>query len=104
MLRRLPFPFPDDRFPADLGAVVQRTILDGDEPARMVVHTSEGDWLIADGVNDPNEPDATVATHISHAIERNSSIADLATLEPGHVATRTEPGEAWEISVHEWAE
>ena len=103
MIRRLPFPFPGGRFPADLGAVVHRTVLAGDQPARIVVHTSEGDWLVADGINDPNEPGASVATHLAHVIERNASIADLATLEPGQVAERSEPGQPWSISVHDWS-
>ena len=102
MVQHLPFPFPDGRFPAELGAVVQRTVLDGDEPAREVVHTADGSWLVSDGVHDPNEPGAAVATHIWHAIERNSSIAQLATLPPGHVATRTDPGHGWVVAQHEW--
>lgn len=104
MTRRLPFPFADGRFPPDLGAVVHRTVLDGDQPARIVIHTSEGDWLVADGINDPNEPGASVATHIAHAIERNSSIADLATLGPGQVAERSDPGQPWVISDHNWSD
>jgi hypothetical protein len=102
MFERLPFPFPGDGFPASLGAVVQRTVLDGREPAREVIHTEDGRWAVGDGVNDPNEPGAAIATHIWHAIERNSSIADLATMQPGSIATRSEPGEPWDISVHEW--
>ena len=104
MVRRLPFPFPGDRFPADLGAVVHRTVLDGSQPARQVVHTDEGDWTVADGINDPNAPGASVATHIRHVIERNSSVAELATLPPGHMASRSDPGQEWVITVHRWAE
>lgn len=63
MYERLPFPFPKDTFPRELGAVVQRTVLDGREPAREVVHTSDGLWLVSDGVSDPNEPDGALATH-----------------------------------------
>ncbi|HEX4901510.1 MAG TPA: hypothetical protein VFV42_01785 [Acidimicrobiales bacterium] len=102
MVRHLPFPFPDDEFPAELGAVVQRSVLDGVEPAREVIHTDEGDWLIGDGVNDPNVPGASVATHIWHAIERNSSIAALADLRPGQIATRSGPDDEWTISGHAW--
>lgn len=102
MFRRMPFPFADDVFPAQLGAIVQRTVLSGDEPAREVIHTVDGSWLIGDGVHDPNELGAVVATHIWHAIERNSSIADLADLQPGSVATRGGPGEPWVIERHHW--
>lgn len=50
----MPFPYEGDRFPPALGAVVQNTILIGEQPAREVVHTPEGDWCVGDGINDPN--------------------------------------------------
>jgi hypothetical protein len=64
VFQHMPFPFPDGRFPDSLGAVVQRTVLSGDFPAREVVHTPDGSWLLGDGVNDPNQPGASIATHI----------------------------------------
>jgi len=88
MFQRLPFPFGGGEFPAALGAVVQRTVLDGSEPAREVIHTTDGSWLVGDGINDPNPPGASVATHIWHAIERNSWIRSLASMPPGHIAKR----------------
>lgn len=102
MFRHLPFPFEGDRFPDQLGAVVQRTVLDGDQPARLVIHDADGSWLVGDGVNDPNEPGASVATHIWHAIERSSSIATLAGLPPGHAAEREGPGQPWTVAPHEY--
>lgn len=102
MFRDLPFPFPDDEFPAALGAVVQNTVLRGDEPAREVVHADDGSWLVGDGVNDPNLPGAAVATHIWHAIMQNSSIAELATMPPGHMASRSGPEDSWRIERHDW--
>jgi hypothetical protein len=101
MFQRLPFPYSGGRFPGNLGAVVQKSVLSGERPARLVVHTPDGSWLIGDGVDDPNEADVSIATHILHAVERNSSIADLATLEPGHIAERSAPGDPWRISVLE---
>jgi len=95
MFQHLPFPFDGGVFPRQLGAVMQRTVLRGEEPAREVLHTQDGSWLVGDGVNDPNEPGACVASHIWHAIERNSSMAELADLPPGHMATRSGPGHAW---------
>jgi hypothetical protein len=99
MRRVMPFPYEGDRFPAALGAVVQGTVLQGEQPARVVIHTPEGDWCIGDGVNDPNLPGASTATHISHAVELNSSIAALATMPPGHIARRTDPGHDWQVQV-----
>lgn len=72
---------------------------DGREPARVVVHTPDGSCAVGDGVNDPNLPGASIATHLHHAIERNSSIARLARMPPGHIARRSGPGEPWQISV-----
>ena len=98
MIRHLPFPFEDHRFPNTLGAVVQMTVLSGEQPAREVIHAPDGSWLVGDGVNDPNPPGASIATHIAHAIERNSSIAQLATMPPGHIAQRSGPGDPWRIT------
>jgi hypothetical protein len=59
VFQHLPFPFEGGVFPEKLGAVVQRTVLDGHEPAREVVHADDGSWLVGDGVNDPNPPGAS---------------------------------------------
>lgn len=99
MHRVMPFPYQGGRFPPALGAVVQNTVLQGEQPAREVIHTSDGDWCVGDGVSDPNVPGASTATHISHAVERNSSIASLATMPHGHIAHRADPGADWEIEV-----
>ena len=101
MFRHLPWPFRDNRFPLDLGATVQRTVLDGEMPALLVVHTVGGDWAIGDGTNDPNIPGASVATHIWHAIDRNSSITGLAHLAPGQQARRLSPHHEWVVSAEE---
>lgn len=98
MFQFLPFPFDGDVFPRQLGAVIQRTILRGEEPAREVVHADDGSWLVGDGVNDPNEPGACVASHIWHAIEQNSAMVELVKMPPGHWATRSGPGDKWLVS------
>jgi hypothetical protein len=95
MSRGLPWPFEGNAFPAALGAVVQKTVLDGVLPALVVGHTRDGDWYVGDGLNDPNEPGAVVATHVSHVIELNSSVATLASLPPGFEARRRWPGDPW---------
>jgi hypothetical protein len=102
MLRSMPFPFPDGRFPDALGAVVQRTVLDGEEPARIVIHDADGDWAVGDGVNDPNEPGASIATHMHHVVARDPSVAELATMALGHVAERAASGDPWAISRHSY--
>jgi len=97
IFQRLPFPFDADEFPAALGAVIERTVLDDSEPAREVIHSPDGCWLVGDGINDPNPLGASVATHIWHAIERNSSVRSLAAMPPGHIAKREGPGREWQI-------
>lgn len=99
--QHLPFPFQGGRFPNDLGAVVQGTVLSGDVPAREVVHASDGSWVIGDGVSDLLLPGATVVSHISHAVQWDSSIAALATMGPGHVAERSDPGRPWQVAALE---
>src|SRR4051794_31588338 len=98
VFRHLPFPFENQRFPSNLGALVQRTVLSGEQPAREVIHAPDGSWLIGDGVNDPNPAGASVVTHINHAIQTNSSIAQLAAMTPGHIAQRSGPGDPWRIA------
>lgn len=96
--RHLPFPFEGGRFPKALGAQIQATVLSGDIPAREVIHTPDGSWLIGDGVSDPSLPGASMVSQISHAVQWNSSIAELATMGPGHIATRLDPGHPWHIA------
>ena len=102
VFRRLPFPFPDGKFPASLGAVIQRTVFENAEPARAVIHTDEGSWLVGDGINDPNLPGAVVVAGIAHLVARDPSLAELATLPLGHIAERDSMHEPWHIGRHEW--
>lgn len=96
--QHVPFPFQGESFPRDLGAVVQGTVLSGDVPAREVVHGADGSWHVGDGVSDPDLPGASMITQISHAVRWNTSIAGLATMGPGHVAERSDPGKPWQIA------
>lgn len=102
MFRHLPWPFEGGTFPAQLGAVVQRTVVNGERPALIVAHADDGSWLVGDGIDDPNVPGASVATHMSHVIERNSSVAELADLPPGQMAQRVAPGQPWERTTFSW--
>jgi hypothetical protein len=95
MHRYVPFPFEGDRFPSNLGAVVQHSVLNGDEPARLVIHTRDNSWLVGDGRNDPNVPGAVIATHILHVVEVDPMFAALATLPIGQVAERENANDPW---------
>ena len=98
MVRRRPWPYPGGEFPHDLGAVVQRTVLDGQLPALTVAHAADGDWMVGDGVNDPNARGATVATHIRHVVDRDPSVGPLASLAPGSRADRETAAHPWVVS------
>jgi hypothetical protein len=93
MFRHVDWPFPDGEFPPQLGAVVQRTVNSGEWPALLVIHDADNDWLIGDGVNDPDG--ASVAAHVLHGIERDPSVATLADLPPGWQARRDGAGKPW---------
>ncbi|MFF7994740.1 hypothetical protein ACFZDG_33830 [Kitasatospora xanthocidica] len=97
VVRQARFPFPDGRFPRDLGAVVQRTVAEGRLPALVVVHDSDSDRLIGDGINDPNLPDASGVYCLACLVEEDSSISETADLQPGFAAYRDEPGLPWTI-------
>ena len=98
MVRSMPWPFDDGRFPADLGAVVMHTVLDGRRPALLVWHSEDNDWAIGDGIDDPNEPGACVATHIAHVVARDPTLAELASMPPGSRADRPDPTAPWTIA------
>jgi hypothetical protein len=104
VFRGLPFPYPDSEFPADLGAVVQTTVGTGEKPALYVVHTPDNDWLVGDGIGDPNEAGACTVMCIWHVIERNSSVGKLADLPIGWQADRSHPGTAWRRSPFVYAD
>jgi hypothetical protein len=104
MFQHLSWPFPDSQFPRQLGAVVMRTVLSEGAPVRQVVHAPDGGWAIADGVGDPNEPAGCVATHIWHVVEKDPTIAGLATMPPGSQANRSGVGEEWSITDFDYEE
>jgi hypothetical protein len=76
IFRHRPFPFPDGQFPVDLGAVIQRTIFDGDQTARVVIHDDAGSWLVGDGINDPNPPGASLVTGLRHLVDKDPSLTE----------------------------
>ena len=102
MFRQLPFPFQDGRFPSQLGVVVQRSVMDGKEPARVVIHTDDNSWVVGDGINDPNPPGAATALHMHHLLLSDPTLAELASLPLGHIASRDGPGRPWTITQHTW--
>jgi hypothetical protein len=103
IVRGSPWPFPNGQFPEHLGVCVQRTVLDGIEPARAIVHDEDGDWLASDEVNDPNADGAALIVCMHHLVDADRSIAELAAMPPGTVAWRDKPEDAWNFEAHNYS-
>lgn len=104
MHREMPWPFPDDRFPEGLGAVVMKSVLSGERPVLQVLHDPDNGWGFADGVDDPNTPGGAVAAHINHLTRLDPTLAEMAKLPPGALADRLEVGGEWHIRSFAWDE
>lgn len=94
-----PWPFPDGRFPQQLGAAVMVSVLEGSAPALQVVHFIDGTWGVADGVTIPDDH-SLVATHLWHILDSDPTLHQLASLPPGYQADRDSLSDAWVRSVH----
>lgn len=79
-----------------------RSVLEGGLPALQVLHDPDGGWAIADGLNDPNEVGACVATHIWHVVRADPSLEPLATMPPGTQADRATADGEWQFSDFAW--
>jgi hypothetical protein len=97
VFRERPFPFPGDRFPDNLGTVVQLTVSDGVEPVREVIHTSDKSWLVGDRVNDPSEPQAVQVACTAHLADLDASVDQVASLPLGMVAFREDAQSPWKV-------
>ena len=104
MHREMPWPFPDDRFPEGLGAVVMKSVLSGERPVLQVLHDPDNGWGFADGVDDPNTPGGAVAAHVTHLTRLDPTLAEMAKLPPGTLADRFEVGGEWHIRSFAWEE
>lgn len=78
--------------------VVQRTVIDGEMPALIVIHDDEDDWLIGDGVNDPNQDNACGVVHIGHIVDMDPSIREALDLPIGYSASRSTATSPWRVS------
>ncbi|MGW4644682.1 hypothetical protein ACWEN6_39665 [Sphaerisporangium sp. NPDC004334] len=89
-------PFNDARFPADLGAVVNRQVAGGQVPALVVIHDDEGDWSVGDGETD-GDVGNSIVLHISHVDAQDPTPGETAMLPAGHVAWRPSASNPWII-------
>ncbi|MET8581192.1 hypothetical protein ABZX39_09895 [Streptomyces collinus] len=63
----------------------------------MVIHDDQDDWLLCDGLHDPNADDASIVVHMDHLLTQDPSLVALAGLPPGHCAERSSGEAPWEI-------
>ncbi|MCX4460442.1 hypothetical protein OG585_51580 (plasmid) [Streptomyces sp. NBC_01340] len=99
MQPELSWPFEGEVFPQGLLAIIQRSVSAGEFPALTVIHDDEDDWLVSDGVHDPNGGASSVL-HLQHVVDSDPSLAQLATMPPGYVARRSTAADTWVIE--EW--
>ena len=104
LIIRAPFPFTDNVFPSELGAVVQRSVLDGEEPALFVAHTEDNEWLVGDGISDPNEEGACVVAAMVEVLAQDEKVAEVADLPTGMAAYRESADDTWQREPFTWAE
>ena len=96
---RWPWPYECGTFPRQLGVVAMKTVLNGERPVLQLVHLSNGGWGAADGVGDPNAQGATSLAHMSHLVDADASLAEMANrMPPGTTADRYEVGGPWHLS------
>ncbi|WP_371541769.1 hypothetical protein OG266_01510 [Streptomyces sp. NBC_00554] len=60
-----------------------------------MIHDDAGDWLVSDDIHDPNEDGASHIVHLDLA--HDPSLAQLAAVPPGHIATRQTSDDPWDI-------
>ncbi len=94
---RVPQPFGDGRFPADLGAFISPSVLEGAKPVLYAAHNEDDTWVFFDNVGDPNEEGALIVACVWDAIAHDDSLGDIARWPPGVEAVRDGPGEEWQI-------
>jgi hypothetical protein len=88
------WPFENGEFPANLGVVAHRNLLEGAGQPRLVTHDQDGRWQALDGIT-PAEPDHAVVACMRCLIELHPELAELADLPPGWAAEREQPGMPW---------
>lgn len=81
------------------------TVIRGELPALVVARPDDDDfWLVGDGVNEPDHPEIMDLVHLSHLVELDRTLLELADLERGQQADREAVGSPWVRSPFRWAD
>jgi hypothetical protein len=89
------WPFDD---PATLAVFSVREIVFGGKPILFVSHDDDGGWQFLTGETARKED--AVIVGLKEIVELDSSVATLADLPTGWIATRRSPNAAWEREIH----
>lgn len=82
--------------PENCATIVSKSILDGDKPILLVSHDEDDHgWQFLDG--ESFEIDHVALVCLSHILEIDPSMAELASLEPGWQAIRSISSAKWVI-------
>lgn len=83
--------------PENCATVASRSVIDGRRPILYVSHDeNDHGWQFLDGVSE--ELDDLVIVCLSHVLEIDPTMADLAFLDPGYHASRNKQTEKWSIA------
>jgi hypothetical protein len=80
--------------------VVQNTVADGRLPALVVIHYDEDDWVINDGVNDPNIVKACDICYLGHMVALDPTVGEVMDIPAGYAAFRQDGSSPWVIESH----
>lgn len=80
--------------PQNCGAIVSRAVLDGLKDILYVSHDEDDHgWQFLD--NETFEAEDAAIVCLSHVVEIDPSVVEVADLEPGWIATRSHLGAPW---------
>ena len=93
-LRVMKQSWPFDQ-PPNCGVITLRQIMERGVPILLVMHDEDDHgWQFLDGSENPDEADA-VHVCLSHVVETDPSLFELADLPPGWQAWRPSPRDKW---------
>jgi hypothetical protein len=80
--------------PENCGTIISRAILDGRSMIQFVSHDDDDHgWQFLD--NETSKPEQAALVCLSHVLEIDPTVLELADLPPGWIATRAKKGESW---------
>jgi len=86
--------------PQNCGTIISRAILDGSTEILHVSHDEDDHgWQFLD--NETFEAKQAALVCLSHVVEIDSTVVEVADLEPGWIAFRAKKGAPWERAKHD---